>query len=179
MAEKSETTAPEAPDAGQAAPAKRRRRPVWNVRDELEDLLEGLQSGSLFGAGWQRRGVDIPFRGLASVRPTLDIIDKGTEIKLVAELPGMAEEDIDLRVTDHSLTLRGEKTEEVEEGDEDGDYYVNERRFGAFTRTVQLPEGVDHDGIKAHFKNGVLTVHLPKKPEAQQTGRKIAVKGAA
>ena len=110
MAEKSETTAPEAPDAGQAAPAKRRRRPVWNVRDELEDLLEGLQSGSLFGAGWQRRGVDIPFRGLASVRPTLDIIDKGTEIKLVAELPGMAEEDIDLRVTDHSLTLRGEKT---------------------------------------------------------------------
>ena len=104
------------------------------------------------------------------------MIDKEDEVKLVAELPGLNESDIDVQVTDSTLTLSGEKKEESQEGDKDGDYYVCERRFGSFRRSIRLPEGIDQDEIEARFRNGVLTVRLPKKPEARQPSRKIDVK---
>ena len=108
--------------------------------------------------------------------PTLDVIDKENEVKLVADLPGLTEEDIDVQVTDSTLTISGEKKEEIEEDDKEGERYVSERRFGSFVRRIPLPDGIDLDGIDASFKNGVLTVHLPKTPEAQNPARKIKVR---
>jgi len=81
-----------------------------------------------------------------------------------------------VQVTDRTLTPSGEKIEETEKGDKKGDYCLCERRFESFRRSVRLPEGIDQDKIDARFRNGVLTVHLPKKPEAQHPSRKIEIK---
>jgi HSP20 family protein len=79
-----------------------------------------------------------------------------------------------VKVARGTLTIKGAKHEEQEEKRKG--YYVNERRSGSFERSFRLPEGVDADRIEANFKKGVLTVTLPKKPEAQDPERNIAVK---
>ena len=79
-----------------------------------------------------------------------------------------------MKFADGILTIKGEKREEKEERKKD--YYLSERRFGSFQRSFQLPDGVDADKIEARFKNGVLTVTLPKSPEAQRKEKKIAIK---
>jgi HSP20 family protein len=86
----------------------------------------------------------------------------------------MEEKDIDVKFADGVLTIKGEKKEEREEKKKD--YYLSERRFGSFQRSFRVPEGVDADKIDASFKNGVLTVMLPKSAEAQKREKKIAIK---
>jgi HSP20 family protein len=88
-------------------------------------------------------------------------------------MPGMGEKDIEVKVADGVLTIKGEKQEEKEEKKKD--YYPQERSFGAFERSFGLPEGVDADKIEANFKKGVLTVTLHKNPEAQKPAKKIEV----
>lgn len=154
---------------------------IWDLRDEIEGLFEDFFPGAAAGPqrhrrrrlGWGRHNGE---SAAAMSIPNIDVIDKKDELKLSAELPGMDEKDIDVQVSDGMLTLSGEKKHETEEGDKDGDYYMSERSFGSFKRTVRLPDGIDQDKIDAHFKNGLLTVHLPKKPDAQPTTRQIEVK---
>jgi len=155
--------------------------PFWMLRNEVDDLFDDF-----FRTGWSGwpmhrrrargaapRGLDVaPSLGI----PSLDVIDKENEVKLVADLPGLSEDDIDVQVTDSMLIISGEKKEVLEEGDEDGERYVSERRFGSFARRIALPEGIDQDKIDATFRNGVLTVRLPKTREAQHPARKIKVK---
>ena len=74
------------------------------------------------------------------------------------------------------LTIKGEKKEEKEEKNQG--YYVSERRYGSFTRSFRLPERANADKIEAHFKNGVLTVTVPKTAEAQTPQKKITIKAA-
>ena len=81
-----------------------------------------------------------------------------------------------MKLAKDSLTIKGEKQEEKEEKKKD--YYLHERHFGSFERTFRVPEGVDADKIAATFKKGVLTLTLPKKPEAQKPAKKIDVKAA-
>jgi HSP20 family protein len=88
----------------------------------------------------------------------------------------LGEKNIEVKLTNGSLTIKGEKKEEKEEKKKD--YYLHERHFGAFERCFQVPEGVDTDKIDASFKKGVLTVKLPKKPEARKPTKKIEVKAA-
>ena len=82
--------------------------------------------------------------------------------------------NIEVKVADDILTIKGEKKEEKEEKDKN--YYMSERRYGSFQRSFQLPPGVDQGKIDASFQKGVLTVTLPKSPEAQQKEKKIVVK---
>ena len=84
----------------------------------------------------------------------------------------MDEKNIDLKIANGVLTIRGEKQDEKEKKD----YYMRERSYGSFERTFEVPEGVDTDKIEATFKKGVLTVTLPKKAEAQKPAKKIEVK---
>jgi HSP20 family protein len=79
-----------------------------------------------------------------------------------------------VKVVNGNLTIKGEKQEEKEEKKKG--YYLRERHFGSFERSFGLPEGVDADKIEATFKKGVLTLTLPKKPEAQKPEKKIEVK---
>ena len=79
-------------------------------------------------------------------------------------------------MANNTLTIRGEKREEKEEKDKDKQYYLSERRYGAFQRSFRIPVGVDLDRIEANFAKGVLTVTLPKGEEAQQAEKKIDIK---
>lgn len=106
--------------------------------------------------------------------PAVDMVDRQDEIVLRADLPGLAEKDIEVTVEDGGVTIRGERKEETEEKKED--YYYSERTYGMFARTLPLPTSVDADKVKATFKGGVLEVHLPKSKEAK--GRKIEIKAA-
>src|SRR4249919_749060 len=152
--------------------------PLSNLRREFDRMFED------FPWGWRRpipRSVfDVePFwRGLAGLGavPAVDIAEKEKEYEITAELPGMDESNIDVKFSDGTLTIKGEKKEEKEEKKKD--YYLSERRYGSFQRSFGVPDGVDADKIEAHFKNGVLTVTLPKRPEAQKSEKKIAINKA-
>ena len=108
--------------------------------------------------------------------PAVDVIEGEKAYQLTAELPGMDEKAIEVKVTDGNLTIKGEKKEEKEEKEKD--YYLRERHFGSFERSFNVPESVDLSKIEASFKKGVLTVMLPKKAEAQKPEKKIEVKAA-
>jgi HSP20 family protein len=108
--------------------------------------------------------------------PAVDIAEKDKAYEVTAELPGMDENNIEVKVANGMLTIKGEKKEEKEEKKKD--YYHSERRYGSFERRFQVPDGVDTSKIEASFKKGVLTVTLPKTAEAQAAEKKIAVKSA-
>jgi HSP20 family protein len=86
----------------------------------------------------------------------------------------MDEKNIEVKIANGMLTIKGEKQEDKEE--EKQDYYVRERSFGSFERTLPVPDGVDLDKVDASFKSGVLTVALPKTAEAQKAEKKITVR---
>jgi HSP20 family protein len=108
--------------------------------------------------------------------PAANFVEKDKAYEITAELPGLDEKDIEVKVANGELTIRGEKKEEKEEKEKG--YYISERRYGSFSRYFRVPEGADPDKIEASFKNGVLTVTLPKKLEAQKPEKKIEVKSA-
>ena len=122
--------------------------------------------------GWS----DDQINHLADFRNRSDFTDTEKAYEVTAELPGIDEKDIEVKVANGILSIKGEKQEEKEEKKKD--YYLRERNFGSFERSFQVPDGVDTDKIEASFKKGVLTVTLPKKPEAQTAAKKIDVKAA-
>ena len=102
-------------------------------------------------------------RGASRWLPAMDLIERGDEFILRADLPGMSEDDVSIEIKDHVLTISGErKSEREEEGDS---FYRAERAFGSFTRTLTLPEGVEPDAVTAKFAAGVLEVRVPKPAE--------------
>jgi HSP20 family protein len=98
--------------------------------------------------------------------PRVDLLEHENEFVLVADLPGMKEEDINISVQDNVLTLEGKRTFEHAENGQ-GRYHYSERTTGTFCRRFQLSTAVNAEQITATYKNGVLEVHLPKAPEAQ------------
>ena len=105
--------------------------------------------------------------------PKIDISETETEFIVNAEIPGMTKDDIKITMTDGLLTLSGEKKHEHEDKKEN--YRLVERSFGAFRRSMRLPENVDVDKIDASYKEGVLTITVPK-PESVEA-QKIEIKG--
>jgi len=122
-------------------------------------------------------GLDVPRTARTGwqVAPAVDLVEKEDAYEITAELPGLDEKDVEIKLSGRTLTIKGEKSEEKEEKQKD--YYLSERRYGSFQRSFQLPHGVDADAIDASFAKGVLTVRLPKTAEAQQAEKKIAIKG--
>ena len=110
--------------------------------------------------------------------PAVNVEEAADELLLTAELPGTREEDINVDIERNILTIRGEKREAGEEVDEEVDdghrYHVRERRHGSFHRAFTLPWSVEADEIRADFDGGVLTVRLPKAPEAKSRAIEIA-----
>jgi HSP20 family protein len=154
-------------------------RPFESLRHEVERLFDDFDRGVWRSPFRRSLFAGEPFgrRELARAdMPAVDIIESEKAYEVTAELPGMDEKNIEVKVANGNLTIKGEKQEEKEEKKKD--YYLHERSFGSFERTFSLPEGVDKDKIEASFKKGVLTVTLPKTPEAQKAEKKITVKGA-
>ena len=104
----------------------------------------------------------------------MDVTETDKAYEIAAELPGMSDKNVEVKLADGVLTIKGEKQEEKEEKKKD--YYLHERNFGSFQRAFQVPDGVDADKIEASFKNGVLTVTLPKSAQAQKTARRSTSK---
>ena len=107
--------------------------------------------------------------------PSLEVSETDNEIRVAAELPGMEEKDVELFVEENGLTIRGEKRSETE----DKERQFSERFYGRFERRIPLGFEVDEDKVKAQFRNGVLTVTVPKSPEAQRKTRRIPIGNGA
>jgi len=107
--------------------------------------------------------------------PSMDVSETDKEIEITAELPGLEEKDVQINLADNLLTIRGEKKAEKEQKEKN--YRLVERSYGSFERTLELPEGVSSDAIKANITKGVLKVTIPKPAPAQ--AKKIEVKSAA
>lgn len=144
--------------------------PFGNLRREIDRLFEDFDGGF-----WGTRFA--PFAAPAKLSvPPVDIAEKDGTYEITAELPGMDEKNVEVKLANGGLTIKGEKKEEKEEKRKD--YHLSERSYGAFERYFALPDGIDTDKISASFKNGVLTVTLPKTAEAQKKEKKIDVKSA-
>ena len=151
-------------------------RPFETLRREVEQLFDDFGRNflrlptrpSLFGFEplWRREAV-------WDTAPAVDIAESEKGYEITVELPGMDEKNVEVKVSNGNLTIKGEKQEEKKK-----DYYLHERHFGSFERSFEIPEGVDADKIEANFRKGVLTVTLPKKPDAQKPTKKIEVKAA-
>jgi HSP20 family protein len=120
-----------------------------------------------------------PFTGMAPwslpasahFAPDFDVKETKESFVFTADLPGVADKDLQVQLSDNRLSISGKRESEKTEQNET--YYASERNYGSFTRTFMLPEGVDADKAHAQLKNGVLSVAIPKRPEAQP--RKINV----
>jgi len=142
----------------------------WNPVRDLFGLQEEMNM--LLGdfLGTVQRGEDTT---LVRWAPRVDIVEVNGTYELTADLPGLKKDDIKIEIHDNVLTLRGEK--KLEEEKKDKNYRLCERYFGEFVRTFSLPENVNKDGIEAEFKDGVLTVAIPKveKPKPKQIEVKV------
>jgi HSP20 family protein len=106
--------------------------------------------------------------------PAVDIVEKDKAYEVKVELPGIDPANVEVKISDGMLTLKGEKKEEKEEKKED--YYLSERRFGSFQRSFRVPDSVNVDNVDASFKNGLLAITLPKSAHAIEREKKIAIK---
>ena len=154
-------------------------QPFERLRREVNRLFDDFDGG-FWRTPFVSSSFDIaPFRRpnvtFATV-PAVDIAETDKAYEITAELPGIDEKNVEVKVANGVLTIKGEKQEEKEEKNKD--YYMRERSFGSFQRSFSVPEGVDGDKIEASFKKGVLSVTLPKSTEAQKAEKKIAVKAA-
>lgn len=173
------TKMPMKPTTKESEQAPGEWRPLTSLRREIDRLFDDVHLGA-----WRRPvgrtlfDVEPFWRGELSFgkAPAVDIAEREKEYEITAELPGMEEKNIDVKFADGILTIKGEKKEEREEKKKD--YYLSERRFGSFHRSFQVPDGVDADKIEASFKDGLLTVILPKSAQAQKSEKKIAIKKA-
>ncbi len=105
--------------------------------------------------------------------PTVDVFEEKDDIVVKAELPGIEKDKIEVNLTDRTLTIKGEKKKEEDIKKEN--YYRAERSYGSFLRTLELPNEVRADKVKASFKNGILEVRMPKTEEAKAKEVKVKV----
>lgn len=150
--------------------------PFETLRREIDQLFDNFA-----GPGWLSRpsfGIELPWlkesNGFAG--PAVDVVEKDKEYEVTAELPGLDEKNVEVKVSDSRLTIKGEKKEEKEQKEKDR--YLSERRYGSFIRSFELPQGVDASKIEAQFANGVLTIRLPKTVDTLKNEKTIAIKSA-
>jgi HSP20 family protein len=110
---------------------------------------------------------------LEDFSPTVDVYEEGKDAVVRADLPGVKKDDLAIDVSDNMLTLSGEKRHEDKV--EKKDYYRYESSYGRFSRSFELPAGMDMEKAKAHFENGVLEIRIPKSAEAVQKSKKISI----
>ena len=132
----------------------------------------GYPRRNLFERFFEDFGMPSVFSEETGFSPAFDVSETDEQLTVKAELPGIAEKDIDISISDGILTIKGEKKHEKEE--EDAHYHTVERRYGSFSRTMRLPTDVDTEKVDATFKDGILRLTLPKTEASKP--RKIEIK---
>ena len=133
-------------------------RELASIHNEMSRLLNAFEGNGTTTQSWV---------------PTLDVWETDDELVYAFDLPGIPKEDIAIEYADGMLTVSAKRERTLEKGD--GRFYRFERRFGTFTRSVGLPQGVDESKIRADFKDGVLEIHVAKPEEVKP--RRIQIGG--
>lgn len=128
---------------------------TWPMFDDIDTLPRTRQAATLWS-------------------PPIEIFERGSDLVVRADLPGLSKDDVNVDVDNGVLTISGERRSEHEEEREG--YFRSERSYGSFSRSIPLPESVNEDQVNASFKDGVLEVTMPKPPEETSKRRRIAVK---
>jgi len=141
--------------------------PFYSLQREMNSLFDNFF-----------RGFDVAPRGfsadMTSFTPSIDVKENEKEFIIKAELPGVEEKDIDVTVTNDSVTIKGEKKEEKE--DKDKNFYYMERSYGSFCRVIPLEAEIESGKAEASFKNGILDIKIPKNQSAKTKGTKVSIK---
>jgi HSP20 family protein len=170
-------------NVGQLIPWNRNQRTSTAManRDSSRDPFFALQRemNRLFDDVWQQFDLPLPpmGEGIAGGWPRVELSEGNKEFTLVAELPGMTEEDVEVMFVNNSVVLRGERREERKQ--DEAHPRLSERYYGHFERQIPLDAEIEPDKARAEFRNGVLTVSLPKSPQAQTEMVRIPVSKAA
>ncbi|MBL6852101.1 MAG: Hsp20/alpha crystallin family protein [Alphaproteobacteria bacterium] len=136
--------------------------PFSSFRQEMDRLFDDFFAPARTSA---------PGNGGSLLRPSIEMNEDDKAYHVTAELPGLDMKDISLDMRENTLSISGEKKSEKTEGT-----HYTERTYGRFERVIGLPQEVDADKVSASFKNGVLTIDLPKNPKAQDKTRRIEIK---
>jgi len=150
--------------------------PLLSFQQELNKMFEEFFNSedsfgdlSMFPMGVGEKSWD-------PLTPRVDLSETEKDVIVSMELPGICEEDIDVSIKDNALTVSGEKKQERDSEEKDKGWYRLERHFGSFSRTVPLPTRVKDSEAEATFKNGVLTISIPKEDSETSTAHRISVR---
>ncbi len=149
----------------------RGRRGFYDPVSEMNRMFDNMLGGLMRRPGSQQQRAE-----LTEWAPAIDVITKDGDLVIRAELPGVKQEDVDITLQNNVLTLSGERKAEQEE--ERGGYYVRERRYGSFSRSLTVPEGVDESKIHARYEDGVLEVTVEGAAQVQEPKR-IQIEGSS
>jgi HSP20 family protein len=149
------------------------RHPLSSLHDEIDELLETWTKD--FGFPQMPR---MPAQWAKDISPRMNVSETDKELQITAELPGVDQKDIEITLTGGDLLIKGEKKSEIDEKKDERSrsYHRVERSFGSFQRRLSLPYDVDADKVQASFKDGVLTLTLPKPSEVQKSAKKIEIR---
>jgi len=155
---------------GSSLPSMYTGNPLWDLHREMDRLFDNV---------FQRFDSFPAVADAIMLKPNVDIKENKKNYKITVEVPGVEENDVKLEFSEGTLTVSGEKKHEKEEKDEN--YHCVERSYGSFRRVLSLPEDIDEDAIEAKFKNGVLTITVPRKQIAKPKDetKMIEIKHAA
>lgn len=153
---------------GNGPTAHRPRDIFGQLHDEMDRVFERFEHG------WPRWPSVIRRAGREVMVPELDVHDNSKQLTIEVDLPGVDEKDISVTLANGMLTIKGEKKTEREEKKEN--YYMAERSYGAFERSLRMPDTIDDNKLEAKFDKGVLKIVAQKKPEAVKAEKKIEIK---
>ncbi len=154
-------------EGGVALPAK--SDPFSLLHREIDELFDQFSSGFFEGLPW--RPSETGFSALR--QPNIDFTETEKGYELSADLPGVEEKDLDVSIDEHMLTIKAEHSRSEEKKEKN--YHIMERSSGSCQRSIELPRDVDPQNVKAKFKNGVLSISIPKNPELTANKRRIEI----
>ena len=146
--------------------------PLFNLHREIDKLFDHAFRGSVLSP--LKSKIFSPLSTSGLLKPQVDVGATDKEYSITVEVPGVSEKDVNIEVSNNTMTIRGEKKQEKEENNKN--YYRVERSYGSFQRVLSLPEDVDQEEIKATFKNGILSIRMPRKALPKSDVKQIEVK---
>jgi HSP20 family protein len=145
----------------------------FSLMRRFSEDMDRLFSG-MFGSGFEEPGLgDL---GPSTMWPQIEVTQQGSKLIVQADVPGLKQEDVNVEVRDHELSISGERRSSSDSNT--GGFYRSERSYGTFYRTIALPEGAKTDSASATFENGVLRIEIEAPSEAQGRGRRVEIRGS-